>query len=127
LSANASSPFRLQLRRAGRKLERRLPAVEQEDRLEVDAGRPEEPQAALFRPGVRPLVGEDDALFIRLWMQRRDEPAASPPDSVGPDIALRQRPERRLGLADEHAVGKPLPPEPRGVVLALGQGQVDDV
>src|SRR5579885_2903525 len=48
-------------------LDRPLP--EEEQRLELRPRRPQEPQAALLRPGVRPLVREDHPALVGLGME----------------------------------------------------------
>ena len=106
-------------------LDRAVP--EEEERLELRARGPEQPQPALLRARVRALVGQDDAVLVRLDPQRRDEALAAPLDAVRPDVLLREPPARGLGVADEHAVLLPLR-EARGRLLfGVGQRQVDDV
>ena len=81
--------------RSGR-CERRLAVVEEEDRLELRPRRAEQPQPALLRARVRPLVREHGLGLVRLDPQRGDEPAARPRDPVRADVVLRDRPDGRL-------------------------------
>src|SRR5205814_8793619 len=57
--------LRLERRRAFHVQQRRA-LVEQEDRLELGAGRAQQPQPTLLRTGVRALVRQDDPLFV--WL-----------------------------------------------------------
>src|SRR5213079_3116783 len=92
---------RIALRRIGR------PLVEEEDRLDLRAGRAQEAQAPLLRPRVRALVREDDAGRIGLEAKRADEAVTATGEPVRPGVVLGQPPERRLLVANKDAV--PLP------------------
>ena len=93
----------------------------------VRSRRAEEAQAALLRAGVRALVREDDAALVRLGAKRGDEALAPARDSVRADVVLREPPVGRLGVLDEHAVGPPGGEVAGGLLLRVGQRQVDDV
>ena len=73
-------------RLAGGPAERRLGVVQQEDRLELGASRPQEPQPALLRPGMRALVGQHLAGLVR---------ASTGPTRRSPRASARRRPGRR--------------------------------
>ena len=103
------------------------PVVEEEDRLELRPHRAQETEALGFRPRVRELVREDDALLVRLDSQRGDEAVSRPLDAVGADVALRERPQRRLVVADENPVALPVREVARRLDLRLGKRQVHDV
>ena len=87
----------------------------------------EQPQPALLRPGVRALVGQNDAVLVRLEPERRDESFAAPFDAVRTDVLLREPPARRIGVANEHALLLPVREARSRLLLGVGQGQVDDV
>ena len=108
-------------------VERDRPVEEQEDRLELRARRPEQAQATLLRPGVRPLVRQDHALLVGLDSQCGDEPLARALDAVRPDVVLPQPPVRGLVLLDEHARAAPVGEVARRLALRVRQGQMDDV
>src|SRR5437762_1854601 len=102
-----------------------IAVMEQEDRLELRPRRAEQPQAALLRAGVRALVRQHDAVLVRLEPQGDDEPVARPLDPVRPEVSLRQPPGGWPGLAVEHALGFPVGQVARGLVIRIGQRQVD--
>ena len=98
-----------EIRRPLGRRERRLAVVEQEDRLELDAGRAEQPQTPFLGPGVRALVRQHDLRLVRLDAQRGDDalapsrdavrgrrtPAVAPRRTAAPPRARRRRARRR--------------------------------
>ena len=100
--------------------------VEEEDRLELRPRRTQQPQPPFLRPRVRPLVREDRAGPVRLEPERHDDAVARPLDAVRADVALGERPGRRL-LRDEHAGFTPVREVARGLLLRVRQRQVHDV
>jgi hypothetical protein len=76
---------------------------------------------------VRELVREDDALLVRLDLERADQPVAGARDPVGADVSLRERPEGRLVVAREDAVALPFAEVARRLLLAVRKRQPDDV
>ena len=62
----------VEVRRSLRRCERRRSVVEEEDRLQLHAGRAQEAKPSFLRPGVGALVGEDDAALVRLDAKRRE-------------------------------------------------------
>ena len=105
----------------------RVAVVQQKDRLELGPRRPQEPQAPLLRPGVRSFVRQDDSVLVGLESQGDHESVADPRHPVRAGVGLRQRPDRRFGLALEHAVSLPIRELARGLFLGLRQSQMDDV
>ena len=105
----------------------RIAVVEQEDRLELRPCRPQQPQSPLLRPGVRALVRQDDPVLVRFEPQRDHESVPGPRHPVRARVALRQRPDHRVGLALEHAFGLPLDQLAGGLLFRVRQGEVDDV
>ncbi len=116
-----------EIRIAGGTGERRSPVVEQENRLELSTRSPQQPEPALLRGGVRTLVGQDDAGFVRLGTERADDAEPRPRDAVGPDVVLFERPDRGPLLADEHPLVEPGAKAPARLLLRLAQGQVGHV
>ena len=116
----------LELGLAFRPPDRGRPVVEQEDRLELDARRPEQAEPALLRRCVRPLVREYGAGLVGLDLQRGDDPEARPRDPVRSDVVLLERPDRRR-LLDEDAFRAPGLEVACGLLLRVGQRQADDV
>src|SRR6476646_9781907 len=106
-------------------LDRAVP--EEEEGLELRPRSLEEAQATLLRARVRALVRENDPVRVRLDLERRDEALPPSLDSVGSDVLLREPPERRLLLLDEHASLPPVRKLLGRILLGLGQGQVDHV
>src|SRR5579862_144576 len=106
-------------------VDRRVP--EEEQRLELRARRLQQAEAALLRAGVRPLVREDDPGLVRLGVEGGDEPLAAALHPVGSDVVLRQPPVRRLPIANEDAVLLPGCEVTGGLLLRIGERQVDDV
>src|SRR5438874_4711500 len=76
---------------------------------------------------MRALVGQHDAVLVRLEPERRDEPLAAPGNTVRPHVLLREPPACRLGVAGEHALVLPLREAGGRLLLGIGQRQVDDV
>ena len=116
----------LHLRRALRHGDGRVGVVEQEDRLELRAGRAEEGQPVLACLRMRQLVPEHVALGVRRRLDRAGDALARAHLPVGPDELLPQPPERRLLLAQDAA----LPPGRqlgRGRLRRVRPRQVDDV
>ena len=72
--------------------------VEEEQRLELGLDLAQQAQAALLRATVRAFVGEDDAVLVRLGLERGDEALARARDAVGADVVLREPPEAGLVL-----------------------------
>ena len=105
----------------------RRPFVEEEERLELGVHLAQQPQPALLRAAVCPLVRQDDAVLVRLGLERRDESLARARDPVRADVVLREPPEARLGLVDERRVLAPGAPGSAGLALVGGQREVDDV
>ena len=75
---------------------------------------------ALPSARMRPLVRQDDPVLVRLDLQRGDQAAAGALDPVRPDVPLLERPEGRLLVPHEDAVGEPLAPQARSVALVVG-------
>src|SRR5436190_255837 len=69
---------------------------------------------------------ENRARLVRLNLQRGDEPRAGARDAVRADVVLRERPERGF-LRDEDRLLTPLAEEAAGLLLGLGERQVNDV
>jgi hypothetical protein len=108
--------------------------VQAEDRRQVRPGRAGEPQAVLARAGVRALVRADPPRAVVLDPHAREQAAAGLRRPVGRDVVLHERPDRRLLVSDDGAVGLPALQEPRrfGVGVAallpgLRQVDADDV
>ena len=80
-----------------------------------------------FGPACVQLVRKDDAVLVRLDAERGDESLAAPAHAVRALVVLREPPVRRLGVLDEHAALAPVGELRRGLLLAVGKGQVDDV
>ena len=103
--------------------------VEREDGGEVRPRRAREPQAVLPRPRVGALVGPDAPRAVVLDTHAREEPAAGVGVAVGAAVVLRERPQRRRGVAHEDLLRLPRGEQPRGVgvrvEVAVGPGQVD--
>src|SRR5207248_1818892 len=91
------------------------------------AGRAEQAQAALLRTAVGALVRQDDAAVVRLGTERGDQAGTRAGDAVGAGVVLRQEPVARLTVAREYAVLPPVDEVAAGLLLIVGQGQVDDV
>ena len=106
-------------------------AVEAEDRGEVGLRRPGEAEAILLRARVRALVRADLAGAVLLDADLREEPAARARLPVGAGVVLGEEPERRLVVADDHAVVLPAGERRRRVfvrvAVALRQVDLDDV
>ena len=100
--------------------------VEEEDRLELRLRRVQEAQPSLLRSAMRPLVRQHGSVLVRLDAERGDDARARARDAVGADVVLRQRPEGRL-LGREDAVLAPRAQVAAGLLLGVGQRQVDDV
>ena len=96
------------------------------------AGRAGEPQPVLLRPGLGALVGPDP-LAVLGEPDSGEETAASQAGSVGSGVVLLERPDLRVVVADEGAVGCPLLQQLRGVHVGvatagvLRQVELDDV
>ena len=101
--------------------------VEREDGGEVGLGRAGQPQAVLLGPGVRALVRADLARAVVLDAHAREQAVAGAPDAVGTRVVLRERPDRGLLVAHEHAVALPGGEHLGGVRVrvAVGARQVD--
>jgi hypothetical protein len=106
-------------------LDRAVP--EEEERLELRAGRTQQPQPPLLRPGMRALVRQDDPVLVRLEQKRRDEPFAAPRDAVRADVLLHEPPARGLRIANEDSLLLPLHEACGRILLGVGQRQVNDV
>ena len=109
-----------------RRFDRRRPVVEEEDRLELDAGRAQEPEPPFLWAGMRALVRQNRAVLVRLDLQRGHDSTPAPFDPVGTDVVLDEQPDRRR-LLDEHALGSPALECLRRLLLGVRQRQVDDV
>src|SRR5262249_46650333 len=83
-------------------------------------------QAPLLRPCVGPLVRQHLSFLVRSDRDRGGEPLARARDAVGADVVLRDPPVELLAL-DEHTPGFPGRDVRAGLLLRVGQGQVDDV
>ena len=101
--------------------------VEKEDRLYVRPNSPQQTEKALLRPGMSALVRKDDACVVRLESQGDDEALAGARDPIGAGVVLSEPPEGRLLVSQEHALGLPVPPEPRRLGLVVRESQVNDV
>src|SRR5438105_1591171 len=101
--------------------------VQEEDRLELRARRPQEAQASLLWPRMRALVWQNGTAVVRLDAKRHDVAVARPLHAVRTDVRLRQRPPRRVAVADEHAGITPLAQIARRLLLALRQREMHDV
>ena len=93
------------------------PVVEEEDRLQLDARRPQQPQAPLLRAGVRALVRQHRAGLVGLDLERADDPEARARDPVRADVLLLQGPHGRRLLDD--LVGAPGPELAGGLLLRV--------
>ena len=105
---------------------RRRPVVEEEDRLELDARRAEQAEAALLRACVGALVRQHRPRLVRLDLQRRDDPEAGAGDAVGADVVLLERPDRGR-LLDEDALCAPVVECAGCLLVRVGQREADDV
>ena len=82
--------------------------VEGEDRRQVRLRRARQAQAVLARARVRALVRADPAGAVVLDAHAREEAAARVRRAVRAGVVLDERPERRLVVADDGALGLPL-------------------
>ena len=123
-------------RRAGSGAGERAPGargrvrVQREDRREVRPRGTRQSQPVLLGPGVRPLVRTDASRPVLLDSHARKESAPRPQRSVGPAVALLERPQRRLRVAHQNPRPLPLAVELRGVFVGLTarrQVDLDDV
>ena len=98
-----------------------------EDGGEVRARGARELEAVLLGAGVRALVGPDATGPVVLHAHAREEAGAGAGAAVGRGVVLAEHPHRRLVLLHQHAALAPLAELPRGVLVALGQVELDDV
>ena len=103
--------------------------VEGEDRGEVRPRGAGQAQAVLLRAGVRPLVRPDPAGPVLLDADAGEQAVAGQPAGVRCDVVLGERPDRRLIVPDDGALGDPAPEQLRGVLVrvaaVVGLRQVD--
>ena len=103
-SSSVASPHEL-ARRTGASALEASPRVEREDRGEVGLRGARQAQAVLLGAGVRALVRADAAGAVLLDAHAREDAVARELAAVGAGVVLLERPERRLVVADDGALG----------------------
>ena len=101
----------------------RVPGVKGEDRRQVVAGGPGEPQAILLRAGLGSLVGADQAGAVLGHPHPGEEPVARTTVAIGALVVLCQRPDRGLPVGREHALHGPGLERLGGVLVGVAAGR----
>jgi hypothetical protein len=73
------------------------------------------------------LVREDGALLVRLGPERGDQPAPGARDPVRADVVLFERPQGGRIVLGEDPLTAPGGEVAPGLLLRVGQGEMDDV
>jgi hypothetical protein len=111
--------------------QQRRAGVQAEDRGQIRARRPREPEPVLLGARVGALVGADAAGPVVLDTDAAEEALAGQRPPVGPGVVLAQRPQRGLAIADHGALAAPggeqLGGVRVGVSVPLGEVDLDDV